>query len=518
MRNLNDTPHEHPLSSKRSLAAWKRAHGRRGSCDKQGSQDVNILLEVRYADKTIGEDPVSLRSYNGELVGPVIEARPGDTLNIFLDNQLPEDPHPGSNVPNAPHGFNITNLHFHGLHVSPTGNSDNVLIAIRPGQQFHYEVKIPLDHPAGTYWYHSHKHGSGTIQLASGMAGALIIRGDIDEVKGIKEAVERILIFQQLPYVKGEEDGIGRVETYDNFAPTRWTALGRRITINGEVEPTFKMKPGEVQRWRFIYAGLREPIRPRLVKRDPGTGDEVLLPQYQIALDGITTGRLEQVTETELYPGYRADVLVRAADENGEALPEGEYWLVDDASQSASRDLARIVVKGKKTKMKLPREEDLAPLAPFKNIEDDELTNSDDPQLAAFDIDLSTGSPVFTVNGKSFDPHAPPRKLKLGAVEKWLVSSTQIAGHPFHIHVNPFQFTRDDGTIVWKDTLFIPPNQTLELRTRYERYIGVFMLHCHIVEHADLGMAETVEILPPSNAHEHEHSPPPAPEEEHGPH
>lgn len=479
----------------------------RESRDEQPSRNVNVRLEARYADSMIGGVPVKLRSYNGKVMGPLIEARPGDTLNIFLDNQFPEDPNPGSDDPNVPHGFNITNLHVHGLHVSPSGNSDNVMMAIGPGQQFQFEIKIPLDHPAGTFWYHPHKHGSVAIQLASGMAGPLIIRGDIDKLKAIKEAEERILVFQQIPYVQGA-DGIGRVETYEHFAPGAWAALGRRITINGEVEPTFKMKPGEVQRWRFIHGGLREPLRLKLVKRASPTGPETPLPQYQIAMDGITTGRLEQVTESDLFPGYRVDVLVRASDANGKELPPGEYWLVDDASQSASRNLARIVVQGHKVKMALPKEKDLAELVPFKNIEDSELTGT---QLAEFSIDLSTGAPIFTINGKPFNPHATPRPLKLGAVEEWIVSS-KVAGHPFHIHVNPFQFTRADGKIVWKDTLFIPQGETIRLRTRYERYIGVFMLHCHILEHEDRGMMETLEILPPRNAHEH------PPHDAHGPH
>jgi FtsP/CotA-like multicopper oxidase with cupredoxin domain len=513
----DNTTSEHPLSSTRPQEALKPAHGQHAPSNKQWAQNVNVRLEVRYADLTLGGVPVRLRAYNGALPGPVIEARPGDTLNIFLDNQLPEDPNPGSDDPNQPHGFNITNLHFHGMHVSPTGNSDNVLMAVRPGQQFHYEVKIPFDHPAGTYWYHPHKHGSVAIQIANGLAGALIIRGNIDEVKEIKEARERIFVFQQIPYVIGN-DGIGRVETYDNFPPGKWAELGRRVTINGQVEPTYRMRPGEVQRWRFIYAGLREPLNLKLVKRGHSVKDPDVfhVPQYQIALDGITTGRLEQVAQTEVYPGYRVDVLVRAAGENGKELPEGEYWLVDATETDPTkyddrRYLARIVVKGEKSRMKLPKEKDLAPLAPFKNIEDSELTNPGHPQLAHFNVDLSTGVPIFTINGKPFNPHAPPRELKLGAVEEWLVSSN-VAGHPFHMHVNPFQYTRADGTIVWKDTLFIPQGTTdnpIRLRTRYERYIGQFMLHCHILEHEDRGMMETMEILPPSRAHEHP---------DHGPH
>src|SRR5258708_39789220 len=76
-----------------------------------------------------------------------------------------------------PHELYITNLHTHGLHVSPAGNSDNVFREIPPGASFQYTFTIPPDHPSGTFWYHPHKHGSVAYQMANGMAGALIVEG-----------------------------------------------------------------------------------------------------------------------------------------------------------------------------------------------------------------------------------------------------------------------------------------------------------------------------------------------------
>lgn len=477
------------------------------------SRDVRVELEVRYALNRVartlqdGEptawDTVKLRSYNGGLVGPTIEARPGDTLNIQLHNRLPPEPdmhHPTD--PNAPHGFNTTNLHFHGLHVSPSGNADNVLLALPPGAHFHYEVKIPSEHPAGTYWYHAHKHGSATLQLANGMAGALVIRGDVDRVPAIREAKERILVIQQLPYVLTDDptqpgQQALMVESYANFGPAYWKLNKRRFTLNGVVEPTLHLRPGEVQRWRFVHAGIREMVRVKLVRSEGG--QEVALPQYQIAHDGITTGRLEAVQETELHPGYRTDVLVRATDADDKPLPEGTYWLVDTAGVPEARVLARVVVRGSRCRMKLPTERELAPLAPMRTIEEHEVTGT---QQAVFAIDLTDPAhPRFLMNGRPFDPDAPPRPLELGAVEEWTVTS-QNFGHPFHIHTNPFQLLQN-GKVLWKDTLFVGDGQSVKLRTRYERYIGTFMTHCHISEHADLGMALLLEIVPPGGTQHH---------------
>ncbi|OJH42644.1 multicopper oxidase family protein [Cystobacter ferrugineus] len=492
--------------------------------------EVDVRLELKYAINKIatalvdgqaqGFDTVNLRSYNGKLVGPVIEARPGDTLNILLDNQLPMEPHTPGTDHHSP-GFNTTNLHVHGLHVSPAGNSDNVMLEIVPGQQFQYEIKIPRDHPAGTYWYHPHRHGSVAIQVSNGLAGALIIRGDIDEVPAIKAAREQILVIQQIPYVVNEQTKLGQVEPGDLvdghtvFFPGNWEAMKRRFTINGEVEPTLQMRPGEVQRWRFIHAGFRKKLEVKLVRRDPKTGAEEILPQYLIALDGITTGSIDALEEVELHPAYRADVLVRATDNAGNALPEGTYWLVDgtQGASAESRNLARVVVKGPQVMMGLPTEMELAPLAPFMDIPVDR----DIPvQKVKFELRIDSVPPMGLINGETFDA-SKSRKLLLGAEEEWEVSSPTEhedsdpshvyfnEGHPFHIHLNPFQCDiklKGVGGVkqkrVWKDTIFVEPGQIpVKLRTRYERYVGMFMLHCHILDHEDFGMMEMIEIVLP---------------------
>lgn len=483
----------------------------------QGSRDVPVEMEVRYAINRIarvvqdGErrawDEVKLRSYDGRLVGPVLEARPGDTLSINLRNRLPcwpePDPDPGD--PNTPHGFNTTNLHFHGLHVSPAGNADNMLLAIEPGRSFQYEVKIPPDHPAGTFYYHPHKHGSATLQMASGMVGALVIRGDIDRVPAIRAAREQIIVFQQIPYVLTDdpyEPGrkANMVESYALFGPGFWRTNKRRFTLNGVIEPTFTMRPGEVQRWRFIHAGIREMLKLKLVRRE---GDqEVAIPLYQIAHDGITTGRIEAAEETELHPGYRVDVMVRAGDAEGRPLAPGSYWLVDEAAVPEARNLARVVVRGQRLRMRLPTEQALAPLAPFQDISDDEITGT---QQVIFSVDLSDPAhPRFLINGRSFDPNAPPRPLTLGAVEAWHLQSLNFS-HPFHIHTNPFQVELN-GRRYWKDTVIVSAGQPLVVRTRYRRYVGTTTFHCHILEHQERGMAELARILPP-DAECHPHPP-----------
>ena len=237
-------------------------------------RDVVYDLIVKYTPSEIWNptenrpDKVKLRSYvgtgvnpNTPFVGPQIEVYPGQTVRMTLHNELPVDPNCSvrGGSTNVPHCFNGTNLHTHGLWINPNGNGDNVLVSVNPGVNFQYEYNIPPDHPAGTYWYHSHRHGSTALQVSSGMAGALIVRGtrpptpngngDLDTllrpISG-QPFTERVMVFQQIQYACRDKNGniefnkdkdgndttykcnanqVGGVEDYDQFGPGTWPAV-----------------------------------------------------------------------------------------------------------------------------------------------------------------------------------------------------------------------------------------------------------------------------------------------------
>lgn len=472
---------------------------------------LDATLEVKYGDNYIADCPVHLRSYNGNLVGPTLRVKPGDKIKLLIKNMLPPNlpvEHPDMSIP---HDFNTTNLHTHGLHVSPEGNSDNVLRAMPPpdgstAAEYPVEIDIPENHPPGTFWYHPHIHGSTAIQVSSGMAGALIIEGGLDDVKEIAAAEEKIFVFQQIAY-----DTQGQIEDFNtSLGFGQWEKLHRQHTVNGQLYPTFTMHPGELQRWRLIHAGVAETIMATIY--GPGADNLMDFNEIkklpintlnEIAADGLALGKLDAWQEVELEPGYRSDVLVKLE------MP-GTYYLVDDATdkntsllgaEESEKLLARIQVAGDALDMPLPDASALAPLRPFQDITDQEITGS---QTVVFCMckDQTSGKITYTVNGRVFDPdHA--RQLKLNTVEEWEVSTdpNSIApSHPFHIHVNPFQVTRTgpDGNpeIVWKDTLLIKQGEPQKLRTRYEDFPGKFVMHCHILDHEDQGMMEVEEVVP----------------------
>jgi FtsP/CotA-like multicopper oxidase with cupredoxin domain len=206
-----------------------------GSIRRDGN-DVYVKLNLVRGKFTInnpdpddpygGEDPVELRSYGGCPSGPTVELLSGNAVHFDLINDLPVDdptcrprPPAGLQLPAGVGCFNSTNLHTHGLHVSPAGNGDNVLLDIVPHTDFPYEINIPSDHPAGTFWYHSHRHGATATQVASGATGVLIVRGtrpyqaptadephpiaDVDTILHDAQGTpvpEQLFLFQQIPY------------------------------------------------------------------------------------------------------------------------------------------------------------------------------------------------------------------------------------------------------------------------------------------------------------------------------
>jgi len=529
---------------------------------------LRTTLDVRYGQNTIAGCPVKLRSYNGQLVGDTWRVKPGDTLEITLTNSLPPSTDQSSLAI-----YNVTNLHTHGLHTSPSGSEqegwgDNVLLRIWPkGSQpaahehgdimvdvigeARYKIQIPKDHPAGTFWYHAHAHGSTAAQVSSGMGGALIIEGGpktLDSVPEIKAAAEQVFVLQQNVY-----SSTGEIEEpdYGDFGPCTWEPTFREHTINGQLFPTITMAPGEVQRWRFVHAGVRETVSLEL--RGPGADGVTTVtptlamawnPLYEIAVDGIALGRIGAWQRVELNPGYRSDDLVQAP-----ATP-GTYYLIDGPSSTQALTcpsnteqpslLAKVVVKGEPKQMSLPTSEAIAkvqlpfpdivrmdltqtpgseafllPIPQISTFQETEFTVAAHPITATKSISYTKVPVVFLAGDRPFSSDHV-RTVTLGNYDLWILqtkSDSLYYAHPFHIHINPFQTWRPGPTgqpeLVWRDTLLVPKGQPQYIYTYYKpdteassgfpnfTTVGTFVYHCHILDHEDQGMMEAVRIASP---------------------
>src|SRR3712207_3240457 len=151
---------------------------------------VDGLLDVSFEARPLPGAGMGKLAYNGTIPGPTLRFRAGDTVRLKLTNNL-EGP--------------MTNMHVHGLHVSPEGNSDSIFQMVDNGESFQYEYRIPQNHQAGTYWYHPHHHGDAQAQVNGGLVGAIVIGGAFDDVAGIESLPERLFVLQGPSSVNGEQ-------------------------------------------------------------------------------------------------------------------------------------------------------------------------------------------------------------------------------------------------------------------------------------------------------------------------
>lgn len=451
---------------------------------------LETVLRCRYSYLNVGGYQLFMRTYEGMSPGPTLRVKPGDTIKIKLYNEFPPNRDLSPANVATPHLFNTTNFHSHGMHVSPSGISDNVMRSMEPGKSYDIEISIPANHVAGTNWYHPHAHGSANIQIASGMAGALIVEGDFADVPEIANAKERVLILGESIF-----DAYGTIEHFATVFPE--PAL-RFFTVNGIREPTITMRPGEVQRWRFIQAGQQDDMFVELEGHS----------FHQIARDGIPLSHInlsppptsqqaiDHPNAMIMVPGQRIDVLVKAGKPGTYALRALPY---DQGYLSPAGPLARLVVEGEPMDMKLPSK--LSP-TPYRAIADNEITGNRTVTFSAKPLENPATSHwqefKFLIDGKSFDPSRIDHRVRLGAVEEWTVENVDDRDHVFHIHTNDYQLTKVNGKAlpepIWMDTAIVPRNGSITFRTRFEDFTGLFMLHCHMMNHEELGMMQTVEV------------------------
>jgi suppressor of ftsI len=193
--------------------------------------------------------------FEGREVAPLVRAAPGGAIRLEYINQMSKS---SSEVCVDGPCLNMTNLHFHGLHVSPEAPGDDVLSTMAmPGESLHYTVDIPADQPPGLYWYHTHRHGESHQQNLDGMSGAIIIDGMDRYFPEIRNMKEKILILRDAELEQGDPSS-ALLKSAVQLAPYGCGAATgeatRVFTVNGVVRPRIAIASGEKQFWRIVNA------------------------------------------------------------------------------------------------------------------------------------------------------------------------------------------------------------------------------------------------------------------------
>lgn len=412
------------------------------------TQSVAASLLLRASsDIQLEAAPAANRlAFNQQIPGPVLEARPGDTLRIQFHNALDEP----------------SNLHFHGLHVPPTGIADNSFLEVPPNETQAYELILPANHPSGLFWYHPHMHGMVANQVSSGLAGAILIRGDFDAQPEIQQTPEFLLIFQD-PNTNPTQSQINQGRE------------GPEILINGVPNPQFPLTANGWIRLRLLNASVSRFYRLHLEQHT-----------FQIvATDGGLLPSPVETAEILLLPGQRIDAFVKGD------RPPATYRLLNlpynrlggmqtpnPTTQLATFDYTNSV----DSTWSLP-----AKLTTLDPLPAPSITR----QFRFGAMGMGMGN-AFTINGRSFDPNRIDTVVKRNAIEDWILTNQSMMDHPFHIHTNPFQIV--NASPAWYDVALIPAGRSLRIRHQFTDYTGTAMYHCHILDHEDLGMMATLQI------------------------
>jgi len=432
-----------------------------------GRLDLTLVASARMVPW--GDGTRFALTYNGTVPGPTLRVRPGDVIMLTLRNGLDT----------------ATNLHTHGLHVSPEGTSDNVFVMVEPGQAFTYAYRLPADHPSGTFWYHPHHHGQVASQLSGGLAGVIVVEDDLDQLPELAATAERVLVLSD-PAI-GDSASVLSVPMSEQMQGRE----GDVVLVNGLLQPRIATTTGRVERWRLVNASASRYYRLRVA-------------DHQLHVIAGEHGRLGQavvVDDLLLVPGQRAEVLVAPTRAGNYVLSTAS---VDRGSMgmgggmggggggmsatSGAADLLTLDVSGDTT---------AAPALPthLRTVTTPPRTDATRAMTLGA---MAMGQGQFVIDGKAFEPGRIDSMARLGTTEEWTIRNDSMMDHPFHLHVWPFQVVgRSGGQALdpgWKDTVNVPAGQSVTIKVTFADFAGTTVYHCHILDHEDLGMMGTIDV------------------------
>jgi FtsP/CotA-like multicopper oxidase with cupredoxin domain len=471
---------------------------------------VNLNVDLCRFDEHIS---FNTRCYNGKYLGPTITVKQGDTLVVYLKNNLGREVE--AEDENEVHWPNTTSLHFHGLHASPS--QENILKTAYPGENVTIEVYIEEDHYPGTHWYHAHFHGSSHYQVMGGLHGAFIIEPHEPESfypKFIQNMRPIVMVVSNLKMYAYDNGGWhGYVEYWEGIGDEidlnlimDYSQYNNTFIVNGKYQPVIDIEVGEWNWFRFINAGngLVVPIR----------FNSTACEHFVIAVDGVFLDEPISTFAYYILAGSRFDIAVRCHHFGNHSVqfykdPDAE-WIYFGVDSADNQVMFTLEAATEYTGESLGLETYEAPTKPsyltnLMDIPADSIAGRFTVTSGWYDEDeekfgLSDGNWQGTTNSTIFT-------MELGKVYE-ITFLTEGAVHPIHIHVNNMQIINDTevewssfstyslhhlGT--WRDVIYSTYERNITVRMRPDRFTGYAPIHCHYLIHADRGMMREIELI-----------------------
>jgi FtsP/CotA-like multicopper oxidase with cupredoxin domain len=410
----------------------------------ESPSEVRIDLEARASDWEVAPGrSVRAWTYNGQVPGPTIEARVGDTIVVRLINNL-EEP---------------TTIHWHGIRLPAAMDGTQVVQPlVQPGETFEYRFVVP---DAGTFWYHSHHNE--TVQMERGLYGALVVR-DTNEVSVDRE---RVLLLDDMKLRRN-----GEFARFGGWIEQHMGREGAVRLVNGKSEPTLDVAAGQVERWRVVNASSARYVLLSIGGR-------------QFSIIGTGGGLVESpvsVNEVLLVPGDRVDIAVGPFEEGAllsmDSMPYDRHTGAKKTERFAT---IRVGGRQRSTAVIPTHLRSIEPLTDWDATPSRVVTMSER-------LSLTRGTD-FMINGEMHHDDAP---VTVGQLQVWEVVNASHMDHPFHLHGFFFQVLQVDGVRPafrsWQDTVNVPPKGRVRIAWLPDDRAGYWMYHCHILEHHAGGM------------------------------
>src|SRR5690625_298201 len=418
--------------------------------DKEEGNDVYYTIEAQKGKTEIFEGTeTDTLGYNSSFLGPVVKLKKNQTAHIKLKNSLDEE----------------TTFHWHGLIIGgkADGGPHDV---IKPGEEKNITFKVQQE--ASTLWFHPHPLEKTAKQVYEGLAGLMYIEDDMEN-----------------PYVYGEIDFplIIQDRTFNDqkqldyrFAQFPDGTIGNTLLINGTLNPRLTVNKEKV-RLRLLNGSNARNYTFKLSNN---------LPLEQIASDRGLLNEPVKLTELQLTPAERAEIII---DFSKVKENEDVKLIMEDGTV-----LLPFKVTDEESKVQVEIQK---PQNPFTTTEE-EMQKEVSKEIVLFGM-----MHHVTINGKKFDINRIDFTQKVGETEVWEVyNKPDMMGgmiHPFHIHGTQFIVISINGEDPpenlqgYKDTIALNPGDKAKIAVKFEEK-GVFMYHCHILEHEDNGMMGQIKV------------------------
>lgn len=391
--------------------------------------------------------------YNGDFLGPIIRLRKGQKVTLNTTNQLDSR----------------TSFHWHGLKI-PSDADGGPHQIIEAGEK--KTVSFTVDQEASTLWFHPHPEGETASQVYRGLAGLMYIDDensdslDIPKNYGVDDFP---LIVQDKSFDSNNQ--INYEEDYYSDG-----TQGDNLLINGTINPYVDISKRWI-RYRIVSGSNSRNFTFNLSNNDSF---------YQIASDGGFLNKAEKLTTLTLSPGERAEILI-----DTKKLKKG-----DNIKLLANKSVALTMrINKKETNV------NFSPTEKLNSLEN--IVENDFSELNRQTINLQGMSHMVSINNKQFDMDRIDLYKKLNTQEIWEINNrSSMMGslaHPFHIHGVQFRVLSRNGESPsenekgWKDTVLVNPEEKVELLVKFDQP-GIFMYHCHILEHEEFGMMGQLQV------------------------